>query len=266
VNGYTTGSITLTSSDIAEGSNLYFTNARVRSAVDAFLTGEAPLSYNVSNGKMGIAQSGTNSNGYLSSTDWNTFNNKLSSFINQTANTFYAAPNGITGVPSFRTLVAADIPTLNQNTTGNAATADAFVNTRNINGVGFNGTADITISANTPNAISFNSSGTGTNTPTSFNGSNSVTISYNSIGASPLVGSTSLTTLGTISAGTWNGIPWTTSTDFFIRRTQDYYNGTKQILSTPFMFHFGLKPGKTGLDKFIDRFGPKGAFKSTDLT
>jgi len=67
-------------------------------------------------------------------------------------------------------------------------------------------------------------------------------------------------------AGTWNGIPWTTSTDFFIRRTQDYYSGTKQILSTPFMFHFGLKPGKTGLDKFIDRFGPKGAFKSTDLT
>jgi hypothetical protein len=67
-------------------------------------------------------------------------------------------------------------------------------------------------------------------------------------------------------AGTWDGIPWTTSTDFFIRKTQDYYSGTKQILSTPFMFHFGLKPGKTGLDKFIDRFGPKGAFKSTDLT
>ena len=204
VNGYTTGSITLTSSDIAEGTNLYFNNTRVRSAVDAFLTGEAPLSYNVSNGKMGITQSGTHSNGYLSSTDWNTFNNKLSSFSNQTANTFYAAPNGSTGVPGFRTLVAADIPTLNQNTTGNAATADALVNTRNINGVGFNGTADITISANTPNAISFNGSGTGTNTPTSFNGANSVTISYNSIGASPLVGSTSLTTLGTISAGTWN--------------------------------------------------------------
>ena len=104
---------------------------------------------------------------------------------------------------SYSGLVGA-VPTWNQNTTGNAATADALVNTRNINGVGFNGTADITISANTPNAISFNSSGTGTNTPTSFNGSNSVTISYNSIGASPIVGSTSLTTLGTISAGTWN--------------------------------------------------------------
>ena len=39
----------------------------------------------------------------------------------QTANTFYAAPNGSAGVPSFRAIVAADIPTLNQNTTGSAA-------------------------------------------------------------------------------------------------------------------------------------------------
>ena len=31
------------------------------------------------------------------------------------------------------------------------------------------------------------------------------TISYNSIGASPLAGSSSLTTVGTISSGTWNG-------------------------------------------------------------
>lgn len=41
----------------------------------------------------------------------------------QTANTFFGAPSGSGGVPAFRTLVAADIPTLNQNTTGTAATA-----------------------------------------------------------------------------------------------------------------------------------------------
>ena len=40
-----------------------------------------------------------------------------------TANTFFAAPNGSTGAPSFRAIVAADVPTLNQSTTGNAATA-----------------------------------------------------------------------------------------------------------------------------------------------
>lgn len=41
-------------------------------------------------------------------------------FTSQTANTFYAAPNGSAGVPSFRTIAAADIPTLNQSTTGSA--------------------------------------------------------------------------------------------------------------------------------------------------
>jgi hypothetical protein len=41
-----------------------------------------------------------------------------SNFASQSANTFLAAPNGTAGVPTFRTIVAADVPTLNQNTTG----------------------------------------------------------------------------------------------------------------------------------------------------
>jgi hypothetical protein len=61
-------------------------------------------------------------------------------------------------------------------------------------------------------------------------------------------------------AGTWQVIPWNTGVDFILPQREDYYNGTKQILSTPFQFYFGLKAGKTGLDKFIDLFGPKGAF------
>jgi hypothetical protein len=43
-----------------------------------------------------------------------------SNFASQTANTFLAAPNGAAGVPTFRTIVAADVPTLNQNTTGSS--------------------------------------------------------------------------------------------------------------------------------------------------
>jgi hypothetical protein len=39
----------------------------------------------------------------------------------QTQNYFFAAPNGSSGNPSFRAIVAADIPTLNQNTSGTAA-------------------------------------------------------------------------------------------------------------------------------------------------
>lgn len=41
----------------------------------------------------------------------------------KTANFFLAAPNGSAGAPTFRAIVAADIPTLNQNTTGSAASA-----------------------------------------------------------------------------------------------------------------------------------------------
>jgi len=43
-------------------------------------------------------------------------------YASKTANFVLAAPNGTAGVPTFRAIVAADIPTLNQNTTGSAAT------------------------------------------------------------------------------------------------------------------------------------------------
>ena len=42
-------------------------------------------------------------------------------YASKTANYFLAAPNGSAGAPTFRAIVAADIPTLNQNTTGSAA-------------------------------------------------------------------------------------------------------------------------------------------------
>ena len=41
----------------------------------------------------------------------------------QGANTFFAAPSGSAGAPGFRAITAADVPTLNQNTTGSAASA-----------------------------------------------------------------------------------------------------------------------------------------------
>ena len=57
----------------------------------------------------------------------------------------------------------------------------------------------------TTDALTMNNSGSGAASGSTFNGSAAVTLSYNSIGASPLAGSTSLTTLGTITVGTWHG-------------------------------------------------------------
>jgi len=51
------------------------------------------------------------------------YGDTLNPYASKTANFVLAAPNGSAGVPSFRAVVAADIPTLNQNTSGNAATA-----------------------------------------------------------------------------------------------------------------------------------------------
>lgn len=70
-----------------------------------------------------------------------------SNFASQTANNVLAAPNGSSGIPTFRALVAADVPTLNQNTTGNATTATALATARAINGVNFDGSAAITVTA-----------------------------------------------------------------------------------------------------------------------
>jgi hypothetical protein len=48
-------------------------------------------------------------------------------YASKTANFMLAAPNGTAGVPTFRAVVATDIPTLNQNTTGTAANVTGTV-------------------------------------------------------------------------------------------------------------------------------------------
>ena len=115
VNGQT-GAVSLTTDNIPEGTtNLYFLNSRARAALSftagsgaynsttgvitiptntsqltnganfitlASLSATSPIGYNSSTGAISITQSGTASNGYLSSTDWNTFNGKQNALTN----------------------------------------------------------------------------------------------------------------------------------------------------------------------------------------
>jgi hypothetical protein len=78
------------------------------------VTGTAPVS--VATGTttpvISMAAATTSVNGYLTSTDWNTFNGKQNAFGSQTANYVYAAPDGTAGTPTFRALVATDLPSL----------------------------------------------------------------------------------------------------------------------------------------------------------
>jgi hypothetical protein len=176
VNGFT-GAVNLTTTNISEGTNLYFTDSRARSAISLTTTGSsgaatysnltgvlnvpqytlaglggvpdtrtltingtaydlaANRSWSVgtvtsvatsgpitggtitSTGTIGITQSGTSSDGYLSSTDWNTFNNKQatitltttgnsgsSTFVSNTLNIPNYTLSGLGGVPDTRTI------------------------------------------------------------------------------------------------------------------------------------------------------------------
>jgi hypothetical protein len=49
------------------------------------------------------------------------YGDTLNPYASKTANYVLAAPNGTAGVPTFRAIATADIPTLNQNTTGTSA-------------------------------------------------------------------------------------------------------------------------------------------------
>jgi hypothetical protein len=62
-------------------------------------------------------------------------------YASKTANYVLAAPNGSSGVPTFRAIVAADIPTLNQNTTGTASNVTGTV------AIGNGGTGQTTATA-----------------------------------------------------------------------------------------------------------------------
>ncbi len=79
-------------------------------------------------------------------------------FASQTAKTFLAAPTGAAGVPTFRVLAAADVPTLNQSTTGSAGSTVA--------------------------AVTFTTTG-GAAAGITFNGSTARTIDYSTVGAAP---------------------------------------------------------------------------------
>jgi hypothetical protein len=66
---------------------------------------------------------------------------------------------------------------------------------------------------------------------------------------------------------TWTSQPDKYVKDYresFLFQTQINYGGNKQVLSTPFLFYFGLRPDKTSLDALIKYYGPKGAFPSAE--
>ena len=192
VNGQT-GAVSLTTTNINEGTNQYYLDSRARSAISAgtgisyssstgVVTNSAPDQTVVLTGGTGISTSGTypsftitnsapdqavaltgagttsisgtypnftitSNDQYVGTVTSVTGTSPVASsggatpaislasgygdtqnpYASKTANFVLAAPNGSAGVPTFRAVVAADIPTLNQNTTGTASNVTGTV-------------------------------------------------------------------------------------------------------------------------------------------
>ena len=124
--GNTTGN-TLTKTTLTAGTNVTITNgsgAITINAADQFVG--TVTSVSGTGTVSGLTLTGTvTTSGNL--TLGGTLAVTPSNFASQTANTVLAAPNGAAGVPTFRAIVAADVPTLNQNTTGTASNVTGTV-------------------------------------------------------------------------------------------------------------------------------------------
>jgi hypothetical protein len=152
-----TGAVVATSGDytttqVTEGTNLYYTDVRARASL-SFVAGSG--AYNSTTGVITIPTNNnqiTNGAGYTTNVGTVTsvtgtapvsvatgtstpvislasgYGDTQNPYASKTANYILAAPNGTAGVPTFRAIVASDVPTLNQNTTGNAATVTTNAN------------------------------------------------------------------------------------------------------------------------------------------
>jgi hypothetical protein len=187
-----------TTSNIAEGSNLYYTDARSRAALSftagsgaynsttgvitiptntnqltnganyitlGSLSASSPLSYNNGTGAFSISQANTSTNGFLSSTDWNTFNGKQAALngtgfvkisgttISYDNSTYYLASNPNAYIPltalsagagiSYNNTTGVIASTITQYTDANARAAISLTTTGTSGAATYNSTTGV---------------------------------------------------------------------------------------------------------------------------
>jgi hypothetical protein len=187
-----------TTTNIAEGTNLYYTDARSRAALSftagsgaynsttgvitiptntnqltnganyitlGSLSASSPLSYNNGTGAFSISQANTSTNGFLSSTDWNTFNGKQAALngtgfvkisgttISYDNSTYYLASNPNAYIPltalsagagiSYNNTTGVIASTITQYTDANARAAISLTTTGTSGAATYNSTTGV---------------------------------------------------------------------------------------------------------------------------
>ena len=221
--GNTTGN-TLTKAALTAGTGITVTNgsgaitiAATNNGTVTSVTGTAPV---VSSGgatpAISMAAATTSVNGYLTSTDWNTFNNKTTNtgtvtsiiagtyLTGGTITTTGTLAVDATNLNTASKVVARDASgnfnagTITAALSGNATTATTLQTARTINGVSFNGGANITVTANTSNTLTRGTYLTGLN----FNGSAATTWAVDATNANTASKVVARDASGNFSAGT----------------------------------------------------------------
>lgn len=142
-NGYTLAEACAKGVDTSISPNSTSTNLPTTAAVESRINAHSGVNKvgtvtSVSSGT-GISVTGTTTvNPTVNLAD--NYGDTKNPYASKTKKYFLAAPNDTDGVPTFRAIVASDIPTLNQNTTGSAAT---LTTSRSLWGNSFNGSASI---------------------------------------------------------------------------------------------------------------------------
>lgn len=176
-------------------------------------------------------------------------------WTSQTAKYFFAAPNGSAGTPSFRAILASDIPTLNQNTSGSAAsvTNATFTTALTVN------TGTVTLTGNVANtsvltigagAVLVSGSNTGDQTNISGNAA-TVTTNANLTGEITSVGNTTTVTnsavIGKLLTGYTSGAGTVATTDTILGAIQKLNGNNVSHAGLTTTAHGGLlQIGTTG--------------------
>ena len=105
---------------------LNYTNLTNKPTIISSVSATTPIVANTVSGStsLSIPAATTAAAGHMSAAQVTSLNSLSTSVSTLTASTvqsrFYASPSTVTGTPTFRSIVASDIPTLNQNTTGSS--------------------------------------------------------------------------------------------------------------------------------------------------